>query len=130
VFEIHHGQVDLSGEIGQRNRECAERHYKEDCHPVFMRDVEKRGAKRHDQEQRSGDAAGYGPHDRSIDQGGTRLGAWLVAFEFLANGIVAHGGLRQNRPVDDPVEPGDQDGDETRQRPEQECWGGRLRDYG
>src|ERR1700683_1067228 len=78
VLEIHHGQLDLSGEIDQRKRECSKGNNEQESDAVFMREVEKRDAESHDQKQRGSDAAGDGPHDRSTDQFRPRLQTKLV----------------------------------------------------
>jgi hypothetical protein len=103
--EIHHSHADFAGEIDQRNRECRERNDKQDCDPVLMREVVKCNDKSDDQKQRSRNATGNRPQNRIADQSGPHFEDCHVVWADDA------------RSVNDPIEPTDQNSEESRQRP-------------
>jgi hypothetical protein len=98
----------------------------EDSHPALMLELKERGYKRHDNKKRHRNAGDHGPEDGPVHHGRPPHQARKIGFEAGSDSIVIRNPVQEYRSVDDPVQAGNQDGNECSQRAEKKRWRSRL----
>ena len=128
MIEFAQRDSHLAGKIDQRDGESAQRNQEKDGHPALMLELKERGYKCHDNRSvtemlatTAQKMARFSIAARRIRRGRSALSRHLTS----SSGYP----VQDNRSVNDTVQTGNQDRDESRQRAQQERGRRRLRDH-